>query len=206
MKLTKGLFAEMLQAGLASVEANKDDLCRLDSATGDGDHGIAMAEALKAAKGSIKVDASFKDMLNDMGFAVMMSTGGSMSTLLGALFLGMSDGINSEELEPGEVARMFASGLANIRQQTKADIGDKTLMDALIPAVEMMEHSVDQTLHDLFSRAAAAAEAGREATVTMVAKFGRARNLGDRVIGHADAGATSIALLFNAFARVLKQN
>lgn len=205
MNLTKDQFAEMLAAGLAAVESNKEQLSALDSSTGDGDHGIAMCEALKAAMGSIKVSCGFKEMLNDMGFAVMMSTGGSMSTLLGALFLGMSDGVDSEQLTPGQTAVMFRSGLENIRRQTRAGVGDKTMMDALIPAVEAMEDNSEGGLETLFVRAALAAGKGRETTINMVAKFGRARNLGERVIGHADAGATSISLLFKAFADAIRK-
>ena len=195
----------MLTAALAAVESNKEALSKLDSATGDGDHGIAICEALKAATGSIKVEADFKAMLNDMGFGVMMATGGSMSTLLGALFLGMSDGVDADALSAAQVARMFSSGLDNIRLQTKAGIGDKTMMDALIPAVEAMQ-GCSGDLRTLFSEAAAGAEAGRQATVNMVAKFGRARNLGDRVIGHADAGATSISLIFKAFSDTINDS
>ena len=203
MDLTRNLFVEMLTAALKAVETHKDELSTLDSATGDGDHGIAVCEALSAALNSIKPEAGFKEMLNEMGFGIMMATSGSMSTLMGALFLGMSDGVDKPELTPAETTAMFKSGLQNIRQQTKADIGDKTMMDALIPAVRALEANQDKGLAVMFEKAASAADEGRLATINMLAKFGRARNLGDRVIGHADAGASSITYIFKAFSNAI---
>lgn len=204
IEMNREQFVEMMAAGLTAVQAHKDELCALDGATGDGDHGIAICEAMSAAINSVKPDAEFKPMLNDMGFAIMMNTSGSISTLMGALFLGMSDGAPKNELTPEETATMFESGLGNVRNQTKADIGDKTMMDALIPAVAALKDNHAQGLAIMFAKAAVAADEGRANTEGMVAKFGRARNLGDRVIGHTDAGATSIAYLFKAFADALK--
>ena len=200
MNLTKERFVEMMAAGSKAVEANKDELSALDSATGDGDHGIAICEAMNAALAAVKPEADFKAMLTDMGFGIMMATSGSISTLLGALLLGLADGTDKDELTPDETAAMFACGLKNVRQQTKADVGDKTMMDALIPAVQALEENAGDGLAAMLEKAAGAADEGRAATTDMVAKFGRARNLGDRVIGHTDAGATSITYIFKAFA------
>jgi dihydroxyacetone kinase-like protein len=205
MELTRELFVEMVAKALAAVQAHKDELSALDGATGDGDHGIAICEAMAAALDAANPDAEFKVMLTDMGFGIMMKTSGSISTLLGALFLGMADAATGEELDAAQVTTMFKSGLANVRQQTKADIGDKTMMDALIPAVEALEHHQAEGLADMMAKAAVAADEGRANTANMVAKFGRARNLGDRVIGHTDAGATSMTYLFQAFADVLAE-
>ena len=204
IEMTREQFIEMMAAGLTAVQANKAELCALDGATGDGDHGIAICEAMSAAINSVKPDAEFKAMLTDMGFAIMMKTSGSISTLMGALFLGLANAATKNELSPEETSAMFASGLANVRKQTKADIGDKTMMDALIPAVAALEYNHAEGLAIMFAKAADAADEGRAKTAEMVAKFGRARNLGDRVIGHTDAGATSITYLFKAFADTLK--
>lgn len=193
----------MFAAALTAVNEAKDELSSLDAATGDGDHGTAICQALTAISHSANQGTALKQALNDMGFAAMMESCGSTSTLIGALLLGMSDGVEGEELSPSEVATMFNAGLANLHQQTKANIGDKTMMDALIPAVTAIETNQESDLTTMFSAAAKAAADGRDATTEMVAKFGRARNLGDRVIGHTDAGATSIALIFQAFANSL---
>ncbi len=191
---------EMIAAALAAVTEHSDELSALDAATGDGDHGTAICQAMNAINRSVQKGTELKQVLGDMGFAAMTESCGSTSTLIGALFLGMSDGVDSDELSPAGVAAMFAAGLANVRQQTKADLGGKTMMDALIPAVTALEENQSEGLVPMFGKAAEAAADGAEKTVAMVASFGRARNLGERVIGHADAGATSMAYIFKAFA------
>jgi dihydroxyacetone kinase-like protein len=193
----------MIAAALEAVTDHCRELSDLDSATGDGDHGTAICQALKAAHDCLVQATDLKQALNDMGFAVMTKSCGSTSTLIGALFMGMGDGVAGGELSPAEASAMFAAGLANVRRQTKANIGDKTMMDALIPAVAALERNHDQGLAAMFAAAADEAADGARKTVDMVAKFGRARNLGDRVIGHADAGASSMAYTFKAFAEVL---
>lgn len=206
MELSRTLFIEMVASGLAAVQEKKDELSALDGATGDGDHGIAICEAMSAALEAANAESDFKKMLTDMAFAVMMKTSGSISTLLGALFLGMGNGAPANELDSIQAAAMFQSGLANVRQQTKADIGDKTMMDALIPAVEALDTHKGEGLAVMLEKAALAADEGRANTADMVAKFGRARNLGERVIGHTDAGATSIALIFRAFSNTVSNS
>ncbi len=189
-----------MAAAREAVGDRKDELSALDSAIGDGDHGIAICDAMGAAVNAANPEKDFATLLTDMAFAVMTSTSGSTSTLLGAWLLGMSDAVGEDEMTAEETARMFAAGLNHLRQQTKAEIGDKTLMDALIPATEALEAHRSEGLAAMFRAAAAAADAGRARTAEMKARFGRARNLGDRVIGHTDAGATSMSLIFGAFA------
>jgi len=194
---------KMIAAALAAVTEHSEELSALDAATGDGDHGTAICQAMAAVNRSVQQGTELKQALNDMGFAAMTESCGSTSTLIGALFLGMSDGVEGSELLAAEVAAMFAAGLANVRQQTKAGVGGKTMMDALIPAVAALEENQSEGLGSMFEKAADAAAEGAESTIEMVAKFGRARNLGERVIGHADAGATSMAYVFKAFASVV---
>ena len=202
-EITLEVIQKMFAAALVAVTDAKDELSSLDAATGDGDHGTAICQALTAICNNAQQGTELKQALNDMGFAAMTESCGSTSTLIGSLLLGMSDGVSQETLAPTDVSTMFAAGLANLRQQTKADIGDKTMMDALIPAVNALESQKSSDLGTMFSLAAEEAEKGRAATENMVAKFGRARNLGDRVIGHVDAGATSIALIFKAFSNTI---
>jgi dihydroxyacetone kinase-like protein len=204
-ELTLNTIQAMFAAALTAVNEAKEELSTLDAAIGDGDHGTAICQALTAISHSAQQGSELKQTLNDMGFAAMMESCGSTSTLIGALLLGMSDGVEKESLNAEETAAMFAAGLANLRQQTKADIGGKTMMDALIPAVQALEANTSSGLPTMFDTAASAAEIGRDSTTDMVATFGRARNLGDRVIGHTDAGASSIALIFRAFSTTIHQ-
>ena len=138
----------------------------------------------------------FKTMLNDMGFDVMMQVSGSTSTLLGAFFLGMSDHTSGTELDTNAVKAMFAGGLANVQKQTKAQKGDKTMMDALIPAVEAIQNCLSEDIKDVLNAGAEAALAGAQSTINLKANFGRARNYGERSIGYMDSGAASWSCMF----------
>jgi len=199
-KLAIDDFRLMLHRALAGIKEREGEFSQLDALTGDGDHGTAIVTALSAAVMVAEKGTDFKTMLNDMGFAVMMETSGSTSTLLGAFFLGMSDVASGTGLDATGVKAMFSGGLANVGKQTKARIGDKTMMDSLIPAVDAMESCTSDEIDDLFSAAAVAAQKGAEATVDMTAKFGRARNYGERSIGFMDSGAASWSAMFAAFA------
>ena len=134
----------------------------------------------------------------------MMKTSGSTSTLLGALFMGMGEALEplqvTNEVNAAQLKVMFRGGLTGVQEQTKAKPGDKTMMDALVPAVEAIEACESDDVKTLLKAGAEAALKGAEATVNMKANFGRARNLGERSIGFADAGATSWACLFQSFA------
>jgi dihydroxyacetone kinase-like protein len=198
--LTIDAFRLKLLKALECIKEKEDEFSKLDAQTGDGDHGTAIVSALSAAVKMAENGTDFKTMLNDMGFAVMMETSGSTSTLLGAFFLGMSDAIGGTELDATGVKAMFAEGLANVRKQTKAEVGDKTMMDALIPAVQAFEKCNSDNINDMFTAAAFAAREGAEATVDMVARFGRARNYGERSKGFMDSGAASWSAMFAAFA------
>lgn len=193
-------FKGMLNNALAQIKAREDEFSKLDAVIGDGDHGQAIVTAFSVVvKGSEK-GTEFKSMLNDMGFGVMLETSGSTSTLLGAFFLGMSDCAEGTELDAEGVKKMFAGGLANVRKQTKAQPGDKTMMDALVPAVEAIQACQSDDIKEILSAGAKAAVEGAKKTVDMKANFGRARNYGERSIGYADSGATSWSCMFAAFA------
>ena len=199
-QLTVEAFRTMLRKALTQIKACEDEFSHLDAQTGDGDHGTAIVAAFSAAVRTAENGTEFKSILKDTGFAVMMETSGSTSTLLGAFFLGMSNAVSGSELDANGVKAMFAGGLENVRKQTKADIGDKTMMDALIPAVNAMQECASDDIGDLLSAAATAAKEGAEATIDMAAKFGRARNYGERSKGFMDSGAASWSTMFAAFA------
>lgn len=202
-KLSIEDFKRMLSHALVQIKARENEFSQLDAVIGDGDHGTAIVTAFSAAVKSADKGTEFKSMLNDMGFAIMLETSGSTSTLLGAFFLGMSDGVSGTELGVNDVKSLFTSGLANVQKQTQAKPGDKTMMDALVPAVNAIEALQSEDIKELLKAGALAAHEGAEKTVDMKANFGRARNYGERSIGHADSGAASWSCMFAAFAEGL---
>lgn len=202
-QLTIEAFKAMLDNALKHIKEREDEFSKLDAVIGDGDHGTAIVTALSAIHRIAQNGTEFKAMLGDMGMGVMLEVSGSTSTLLGAFFLGMSDHVAGTELDAAAVKAMFAGGLANVQQQTKAQKGDKTMMDALIPAVEAIQACESDDIKEIMEAGAKAALAGAEATVQMKANFGRARNYGERSIGFADSGATSWSCMFASFAEAL---
>lgn len=194
----------MMNLALANIKAREEEFSKLDAIAGDGDHGTAIVTALSIIAADAQEGTEFPAMLNDMGMGVMMKTSGSTSTLLGALFMGMGEALEplqvTDEVTAAQLKVMFRGGLTGVQEQTKAKPGDKTMMDALVPAVEAIEAGESDDVKTLLKVGAEAALKGAEATVDMKANFGRARNLGERSIGFADAGATSWACLFQSFA------
>jgi dihydroxyacetone kinase-like protein len=202
--LTPADLARILQSGAARVKENHELLSRLDAATGDGDHGVTMKRVADVIIASVADGQSLGagPLLEQVGWNVMSVDGGSTSPLLGSFFMGMSDAVGgSETLDSRALAAAFETGLAKLRAQTQAQVGDKTMIDALVPAVEALRQAADagEAPSALLAQAAAAAQRGAESTSALQARFGRARNLGARTIGHVDPGATSIALFFAGF-------
>ena len=193
----------MLQAALSAVENNLAMLNQLDAATGDGDHGTAILTAMKAATAASQKEGTLKTTFETIGWDIMSSTSGSTSALMGSFFIGMSQSVSGEELDSDQTIALFESGLANMRTSSRANVGDKTLMDALIPAIEAMSALKGQspTLTEIFTSAADAAQKGADSTKDLVAKFGRAKNLGERSRGTLDAGAVSTALIYQAYSQ-----
>jgi dihydroxyacetone kinase-like protein len=199
-------FRAMLQTALTLVREKESYLSQLDAVTGDGDHGTAIVAALNAAITASEAATDLHAMFNDIGFGIMLTTSGSTSTLLGGFFLGMADGIAGAEADAGQLKSMFRLGLAGVAKNTRATVGDKTMMDALMPAVEAIAGSESEDIAEILAAGAKAARAGAEATIAMKANFGRARNYGERSIGTMDAGASSWATIFEAFASAAVQS
>lgn len=202
-KLTVEDFKNMLRNALTCIKEREDEFSKLDAVLGDGDHGTAIVQAMSALVATADKGTEFKTMLNDMSFNLMLEISGSTSTLLGGFFLGMSDHAEGTELDAAGMKAMFAGGLAGVKKQTKAQLGDKTMMDALIPAVEAMQNVGSDDVKVILEAGAQAALQGAKATIDMKANFGRARNYGERSIGYADSGASSWSCMFDAFAKAL---
>ena len=193
----------MILAAVAKIRESHENLSKLDSATGDGDHGTTMLRTVKAVEEAIDAnpDETLKDLLYKIGWAIMSADGGSTGPLLGSFFMGMSGAVDeSPTFDSLAIANMIIGGGEKMHKQSRAQIGDKTMMDALLPAMEVLGSADESaTVSEILMQAAKAATDGSDATQEMKAKFGRARNLGDRVIGHKDPGSVSIALIFQGF-------
>ena len=202
-QLTIENFKAMLDNALKNIKEREDEFSKLDAVIGDGDHGQAIVTAMSAIVATAQKGTEFKTMLNDMGFDVMLQVSGSTSTLLGAFFLGMSDHASGTELDAAGVKAMFAGGLANVQKQTKAQKGDKTMMDALIPAVEAAQKAEDDIM-SILEAAKEAAVRGAKESEQYISKYGRARSYKEQTIGTPDAGAVSTSLFFTGLCDGLK--
>lgn len=135
----------MFDGAARDIAAEEQNLCRLDSACGDGDHGVAMRGAIEAASGAVQAASNLKDAFFDAGMAAMANSNGSTSTIYGTLFTGISDALpaGAESLSAAQIASAFEGALASMREVVKGDVGDKTCFDALIPAVRAMKGAAD---------------------------------------------------------------
>lgn len=195
----------MLRESARLMLEQADALSDIDSKFGDGDHGITVTKIAKLVNERVEAwdDASVKDFLDDLGMDVMAVRGGSAGPLYGTLIggLGVQLGDDENELSAEAARRMFAGCLAEMRDITNAQVGDKTMMDALIPAVEAAQACADDDAAAVFAAAADAAEAGAKASEGFASKFGRARSYGDATIGTPDAGAVSTSLFLRGLAQ-----
>ncbi|MCD8084697.1 MAG: dihydroxyacetone kinase subunit L [Clostridiales bacterium] len=178
----------------------KPYLTEVDSAIGDGDHGIGMAGGMQKAKKKLlgmKGEENVYQMFETAGRAMLMSMGGASGVIFGSLYLaGAKDMEPKAALSAGDLADMEKKSLAAIQERGKAEVGDKTMVDALSPAVDALEANREKGLLEMLKAAEEAARQGMENTKQYIAKFGRAKSLLERAIGHQDAGATSVYLIF----------
>ena len=181
------------------IIAKKPYLTEIDSAIGDGDHGIGMAGGMQKAKRKLLKMEDEKNVyavFEAAGKAMLLSMGGASGVIFGSLYLAGAKGMESKSaLRAGDLAAMERKSLAAIQERGKAEVGDKTMVDALVPAVEAMEAEHGKGLLEMLKAAEAAAAQGVEDTKKYQAKFGRAKSLMERAVGYQDAGATSVWLI-----------
>jgi dihydroxyacetone kinase-like protein len=188
-----------------AVTEKREWLTELDSAIGDADHGSNMSRGMTAVveKLDAGAPATADELLKSVGMTLVSSVGGASGPLYGTLFLrmGMTAGAVTE-LDAAGLAAALRAGLDGIVARGKAEAGDKTMFDAMAPAVDAFDTAIagGSDLTAAARSAADAAEAGRDATVPLVARKGRASYLGERSAGHLDPGAASTALLFDTLA------
>jgi dihydroxyacetone kinase-like protein len=191
-----------LRAAAAVVVEHRDELVRLDQAIGDADHGENMRRGFTALLSRLDAEepATPGKALKLVATTLISTVGGAAGPLYGTAFLRASAAVgDSAELDCELVARALQGALDGVVARGKAVVGDKTMVDALTPAVTAAA-SVNGSVAAVLSAAADAAEEGAESTVPMVARKGRASYLGERSAGHLDPGARSTALLLRAFA------
>lgn len=197
----------MLRESARLMLEHADELSDIDSKFGDGDHGITVTKIAKLVVERVEEwdDASVKDFLDDLGMGAMAVRGGSAGPLYGTMISGLGTrlGDDENELSADAARRMFAGCLDEMRDITAAAVGDKTMMDALVPAVEAAQacDAAEDDAAAVFAAAAEAAEAGARASEGFASKFGRARSYGDATIGTPDAGAVSTSLFLRGLAQ-----
>ena len=187
----------------ALVSENKDYLTELDAAIGDADHGSNLDRGMTAAVAALDElgPTAAGPLFSKVGMTLVSTVGGASGPLFGTLFLRMGSSLGDRDaVDAGQIAAALRAGLDGVEARGKAQPGDKTMYDALAPAVGALDKAVSEgaDLGDGLSRARDAAAEGRDATIPMLARKGRASYLGERSVGHQDPGATSVALLLQA--------
>ena len=185
------------------IVENKAYLSEIDGKIGDGDHGVNMAKGFSRAAEKLKGDESFSSALQVLSNVLMMEIGGSMGPLYGMMFESVSTSLDEiDKIDSKAFAEALRLGMASIQDIGSASVGDKTLLDALAPAIEELENSVaaDESFAAGLQRMKVAGEKGRDSTIDMVARIGRSSRLGERSRGVLDAGATSCSLILSTLA------
>ncbi len=199
--MSSEIIIEIINEVKKTYEANAPEIEKLDQAIGDGDHVINMRRGIKAILeiedelGSLKPGSA----LNKIGMTLLASIGGAAGPLFASMFMGMAKVPGSDDIDNSKtVAKMFSSGVELVKQRGKADIGDKTMMDVLIPVSNLFSNLVetsDLSKNDMLRQLMAEAERGMLSTKDIAATKGRASYLGERAKGHIDPGAKSCQLI-----------
>jgi dihydroxyacetone kinase-like protein len=209
---TAGLAQRLVQAAATTIATHAAELNALDSLVGDGDHGVNFATALTGAAAELHAPTAPTGSASAIFLAVEETLagemGGAAGVIFGAFFGGFGRGLAAQpSLDATAYAAALEQALADVQQWGKAAPGDKTLVDALAPAAQAANHAAGRgaNLTATAYLAAEGARTGAEATMQMEARKGRARFVGARAVGHADAGATSLALILQAWAELLER-
>ncbi len=203
---TTGDLTRFIEVFAARIHDARDELTQLDSAIGDADHGINMDRGMTAV---LTILPSLQDgdpgtLMKQIGMKLISTVGGASGPLYGTFFLRLGTAFGAaSELAPADLAAGFRAGLEGVVARGKANLGDKTMVDAMTPAVDALEAGVAD-LPAALEAAATAAATGRDSVTPIVARKGRASYLGERSAGHQDPGATSTTILFESLRDALK--
>jgi dihydroxyacetone kinase-like protein len=206
--ISQAQILQWLQLFASTIEENKDYLTELDAAIGDADHGINMDRGWKKVSTQLPtlVDKDISGIFKTVSMTLISSIGGASGPLYGTWFLRASTAVaGKQELTEQDILGLFQAGLEGVLQRGKAQLGDKTMIDALAPALEKFGQAVGEgkNIPEALQQALAAAEQGMKETTPMLAKKGRASYLGERSIGHQDPGATSAYLMLQSLLAVV---
>lgn len=209
-EFTNQAGSRIVDAIIATIQANKGYLSEVDSHGGDGDHGINMNKGITFARQELDELPSYtmSDGLKVISHVLVTKIGGSMGPLYGSFFRGLSAASRKSEVISNELMlKMLQKGYQNLSDLTDAKVGDKSLIDVLVPTVETYEKGIAEgdSFEECLTKSLTAAKAGLEATKEIPAKIGRASRIGDRSIGHQDAGATSCYLIIEAMVNTIKE-
>lgn len=208
--VTREQIVRWLRRTAQVLEENRDYLTQLDAAIGDADHGINMDRGFKRVLSQLPTveDKDIGSILKTTGMALLASVGGAGGPLYGTLFMRAGMAVSSkQELTPQDMVTLLQAAVDGVVQRGKAQPGDKTMVDALLPALEAFRQAVEagDDTRAALEKAVAAAEKGMKDTIPMLAKKGRASYLGERSIGHQDPGATSSYLILKALLDTLNE-
>lgn len=203
MSLSRENWRDMFVRVSELMIENKDILSEIDAKFGDGDHGITIEKIGKAINEKVNAwvdgDEPLKNLLDEIGMTVMNISGGSAGPLYGTYLGGLGECLDDEiETDAVLLKKIIQSGLDELRFLTKAKVGEKTMMDTLIPATEAAVNAPDD-INEILTAAYKAAEEGAENSKNFVSKFGRARSYKEATIGTPDAGAVSCTYIFKGF-------
>lgn len=203
--LTHEQCVAWLRAFAALIDDNMEFLTDLDAAIGDADHGTNMARGATAALSKLGDTIPLGSMFKSVGMALVSTVGGSAGPLYGTFFMKFGAKLGDvEDASLNTFAAALKAGRDGVVARGKAAVGEKTMIDAMTPAVEAFESHVADGPLVAAEAASATAQQGRDATIPLVAKKGRASYLGERSAGHQDPGATSTAYLFEALVVAVK--
>jgi dihydroxyacetone kinase-like protein len=187
---------------VTAIQKNKDYLGEVDGLIGDGDHGMNMNKGFTMFGGKIADrEISFTKGLDELGTLLFSQIGGSMGPIYGTIFSGMAEaGENLDEIDAAGLSLMLEAGCTGLADVVEAQVGDKTLVDTLTPASQALREAAaaGKSLAEALNAMKAAAEAGRDSTKDLIAKFGRSSRLGERSRGVLDAGAVSCCIILCA--------
>ena len=201
--MTKDEFKVRLQNACAAVIGAEQELSDIDARFGDADHGLTMHKIAGAVSNAVTAsDGGIQSMLDDAAMAVMELNGGSAVPLWNTWLDGMQENApEDDEIDVEGIKAMFVGATEALEEISGAKVGDKTMMDALIPATEAVKAYEGNDEAGLFAAAAAAAADGAENSKNFVSKFGRAKSYGEQTIGTPDAGAVSMSYFFKGLAK-----